>query len=182
MINNNFDNGCYVGYAKNISKRWGKHRSPSKKEQHKHLYRSMAKHGRDNFFITELECHETLESVKRAEIEVIRMFKDTGVKLYNHSDGGEGNHGYKWTDEQKTKRKGNKYKVGYKLTEEQIENCRQAKSTNNKAVICLNNNYEYKSITQAARELGLQRTLISKVLRGDRSHTCGYKFRYKESN
>lgn len=103
LINNNFDDQIYIGYAKNPKNRMHRHRNPSKKEQHKHLYRAMAAHGRDNFYMNILEEHETLDSVKQAEIDVIKMFKDSGVRLYNHSEGGEGSSGYKHTEESKAK-------------------------------------------------------------------------------
>lgn len=103
MIRNSIDSSCYVGWTNNLKKRWAQHRSPSQKEHRKHLYQAMKKHGRDSFSITWLEEHVTADSVKRAEIELIAMFRATGVKLYNHSDGGEGLPGYGHTPESKAK-------------------------------------------------------------------------------
>jgi group I intron endonuclease len=125
LITNNFDSKCYVGYTNDIKRRMRQHRNPSKKEQYKHLYRAMAKHGRDNFFINVLEEHETKESVKKAETDVIKMFRDTGVKLYNHSDGGEGMVGYKHTDEAKLKM--SIAKKGILFTDEHKANMSNAK-------------------------------------------------------
>ena len=159
LINNNFDNSCYVGWTENPKKRMGQHRSPSKNEQHKHLYRAMAAHGRDNFHMTILEEHEILESVKQAEVAVIKMFKDTGVRLYNHSNGGDGSSGYRLTDEQYSRR---------------MQKCR--------AIILItteNDEIEFNSVAECANFIGTSSSDIAYVLNGQRNNCYGFTFRYK---
>ena len=45
-------------------------------------------------------------------------------------------------------------------------------------IICLNNGKRYEAGRDAANELSVSFQLISKVLKGERSHTKGYKFIY----
>lgn len=52
------------------------------------------------------------------------------------------------------------------------------KNPNAVAVLCLNNNKIYKTVTEASRKLGVDGSAISKVCRGKVSHTHGYKFEY----
>lgn len=47
-----------------------------------------------------------------------------------------------------------------------------------KRVYCLTNGKVYPSASQAARELGLDDSSVSKVCRGKREHTKGMVFRY----
>lgn len=53
-----------------------------------------------------------------------------------------------------------------------------AKNPNAVKVKCLNNNKVYSTITQAAKELKVDGSAISKVCRGKQNHTNGYKFQY----
>jgi len=54
-------------------------------------------------------------------------------------------------------------------------NIKRRKST---PVICLNNGKRYDAGRDAAKELNVSFQLISKVLKGQRNHTKGYKFIY----
>lgn len=58
------------------------------------------------------------------------------------------------------------------------EFCKKLGERKSKPVICLETGVRYKSITQAAEELGVHRTAISQVLKG-KAKTCGgHKFAY----
>lgn len=48
----------------------------------------------------------------------------------------------------------------------------------NKKIICLNNSKKYYSIREAARNLNLDNSSISKVCKGKIKQTKGYKFKY----
>lgn len=50
--------------------------------------------------------------------------------------------------------------------------------TNNKRILCLNDNVEYCSIKDASRKLQIEASNISAVCKGKRKHAGGYKFRY----
>lgn len=51
-------------------------------------------------------------------------------------------------------------------------------SPNKKAVLCIENNKTYSSITSAALELNLSESRISRVCKGHSEKTKGYSFRY----
>jgi group I intron endonuclease len=67
------------------------------------------------------------------------------------------------------------WNAGMVLSEEYKD---KMKSTTYHAVRCVETGVVYKSISFAARELGLQAPNISKVCNGLRNHTGGYRFEY----
>ena len=52
---------------------------------------------------------------------------------------------------------------------------------NQKVILCIGSDYteEYKSITEAAKAIGVSKQAISMCLRGQTKKCCGYKWRYK---
>ena len=132
----------------------------------------------------------------KKEIEFIALYGrfSIGGTLCNLTDGGQGNLGLIFSDEHKDKiriwNKGRKHtqesiskmveiKKGKKHTYEHKKKISNAlKGKGNKEIICLNTMIHYKSISQAAIELGIIRTNIFKVLNGKRNHVGGYKFSY----
>lgn len=62
-----------------------------------HWKRTVAKYGME---VKILSYFETEEEAFREEKLLIKSFKDSGIKLVNLTDGGEGATGYKWTPEQ----------------------------------------------------------------------------------
>ena len=52
--------------------------------------------------------------------------------------------------------------------------------THRKKILCITNGIVYDSQTQAAKELGLSRTSIIRVCKGDYFSTGGYRFKYYE--
>lgn len=49
-------------------------------------------------------------------------------------------------------------------------------------IVCLNNNKQYASISEAARDLGVKDTNINLVLQGRSTHTKGYDFEYIDNS
>ncbi len=103
-----------------------------------------------------IEVHPDGSLLSKAEIFWIRYFKDQGHNLTNHTDGGEGQLGVKFTDERKLK---------------------IARSHGAKPFIDENGNL-YNSVRQAGRELGTYHNMISQVLLGNRKSIHGHTFRY----
>lgn len=101
-----------------------------------------------------------------------------------------GFYGKKHTDQTKNKmseiRKksgiGNKNKLGKTHTEEFKNKCKDRMKGNSyskkRAVKCLNNNIVYESVVKACAELGLDNRSVHRVLKGEYSHTKGFKFEY----
>ena len=67
-------------------------------------HRVVAKHG---FIAEKIADHLDEELVFLAEMECIDIYRRRGIKLVNHTNGGEGVSGYKHSDEHKAKLKGN---------------------------------------------------------------------------
>lgn len=77
---------------------------------------------------------------------------------------------------------GNKNKLGKTHTEEFKNKCKDRMKGNSyskkRAVKCLNNNIVYESVVKASTELGLDNRSVHRVLKGEYSHTKGFKFEY----
>lgn len=52
------------------------------------------------------------------------------------------------------------------------------RNSRSKAVICITTNKKYKSAKEAEKDLGIKSSMISRVCRGERNFTHGYKFKY----
>jgi len=69
--------------------------------------------------------------------------------------------------------------TGKVYTEEQRFNCATKRYGRRRPFVDQNGNV-YKTPSEAARKLGLRDSNIGKVLRGERTHTGGYRFSYQE--
>lgn len=206
MITNSINSNAYIGITNNPKNRWAQHKNPEKAYKHLHMYRSMDKYGNENFYMNILEEHDTEESVKQAEIDVIKMFKDTGVSLFNVSAGGDGCIGYKHSEEAKKKisarfkgqpkspehikkmsdsRSGDKHpNFGKKLSQSTIDKM-VSSAAQEKPVISISLDgeiKEYKSVSACGRSLNISSGRISAVIKGKRRQSKGYTFKYKELN
>jgi len=100
-------------------------------------------------------------------------------------------HRFLYTEEQKERRreqmKGNKNGRGnlgkIRSPETRIkigDSCRGGKSSNSRSVLCLNDGKIYLSMSEAAKFYGIAWQSISRICRGERKSTKGYKFCYQE--
>jgi hypothetical protein len=132
----------------------------------------------------------TWEDACLKEQEFIALYGRADLKkgsLTNMTDGGDGTIGHKWTHSQKlgaVKRlKGNKYNLGNKYsneTKKMLSEIRKNKPQPNirKAILCINNNTIYESVTIAAQQLSLKQSDISNVLTNKQKSTKNFKFTY----
>ena len=127
-----------------------------------------------------------------SEIKWITHFKSIGIDLLNHTDGGEGTLGYKWSEEalkniskiRKGRKLSNEHKNKIKIKmenrkvtwgnkiSESLKGKNWSKETlkkRSKPVRCIETQKEYSSIHEASRETGLHLGGIS------RSCKTGYK-------
>jgi len=88
-----------------IGKGSGPKRHKSKCGRNTYWKNIVAKYG---YEATILAYWETEKEAHNHEELLISCFKDMGYKLANLTNGGEGTTGFKWSDEQKKKRTGNK--------------------------------------------------------------------------
>ncbi len=103
-ITNNINGKSYIGLSTNIKKRWKKHKQKNYIEyfKDKPLYRAFNKYGIDNFTFEVLEeC--SIEELSKKEIYYIDKYDSFGKNGYNATLGGDGAHGYKWSEELKQK-------------------------------------------------------------------------------
>lgn len=83
--------------------------------------------------------------------------------------------GKKWSEETRAKMKNRPPVI---KTDEMKENARKAKADKMKPIYCAETNKIYKSIHEAAAELGLYPTNICAVCKGKYKHTKGFHFQY----
>ncbi len=139
------------------------------------------------------------------EILLIKKLREQNVKLTNITAGGEGTSGIKLSEEHKEKLR--QAKLGKKLSPEHIAKAAQARVGKQfseahrkaiseslkgrklskahslklaKPIICITNGKTYESVTEAAKELKLETTNISRCCKGVFKQTGGYSFIYKD--
>jgi group I intron endonuclease len=120
VIENRVNGHAYVGKTKVPEKRWKRHKDAASKctEVSSWLYKAMSKHGVENFEFRIVDEHEDeAYALKVLEPMWIKRMKDSGVHLYNMTDGGDGIPGY--THSSATIKKISESNKGRKLSEEQ---------------------------------------------------------------
>jgi len=124
VITNTTNNKVYVGHTKRFGNRIKLHISRSRNPKYKTpLYNAIRKYGLDVFMVSVVKFGiETFDLSANIEIEKIKEYNSIVPNGYNLTTGGEGNPGYKHTEEWKKRQskimKGRKYFLGFKHTEE----------------------------------------------------------------
>lgn len=108
-IINNLSGKIYIGKTNNLELRWKNHIKVARggKESYsihfQAIHAAIKKYSENNFTLSIIkECDSELESLQE-EIKIISDMKQSGIKLYNLTNGGEGLLGYKHTDSAKNK-------------------------------------------------------------------------------
>jgi len=111
MITNLVNGKIYIGQTcRTIKDRWGNHIWTSQNTGSKSLlHKAIQKYGENDFNIEIIATCKTKEEINHKEIEMIQQYNSKSPNGYNLTDGGEGKHGIRWTEEQFKKRK--KYKA-----------------------------------------------------------------------
>ena len=181
----NTTNGkAYVGYTKNLERRKTNHRNITSKLDYA-FSRALRKYGWGSFVWDILcECAGKKEAVQK-EIEFIASLKTFGVKGYNQTTGGEGGFATEshrnnvvarmvadnpmksksLEDRLAIGRKGaaTRVELNQKRTPETKEKMRQARLKNNhRAVPIVIDGKSYPSISNAAIDLGMCRSTLSR--------------------
>lgn len=103
-IENKINGKVYIGQSVNIEERWKKHKSISNNINHEYknypLYRSMSKHGLENFNFSIIEeC--LIDQLDEKEIYWIKYYNSLVPNGYNRTLGGDKNgHSYKLSYEE----------------------------------------------------------------------------------
>lgn len=195
-IKNRVNGKEYIGQTvKNIYERFNEHCHGS--SNCVLLKKAIRKYGKENFEIELVQQCETLEDLDLKEEEAIRRFNSLAPNGYNLMTGGasprhndltkekmsntrKGKHPF-WateasrSEESRIKRgnsiRGQKRSLETKLKMKQAVDiiCKPIKDQHGKI---------YRSATDAAKELKLNRANIQMVLRGKRKQTGGFTFKY----
>lgn len=157
------------------------------------LNKAIKKYGRENFKKEILEIVSE-ENVNQKEIFYIEEFKSKGEAQYNISGGGQATSNpfkYKSKKEiEEIKQKMSKTRKGkisgsYLKTWKQKnikKNTANSNPTNKVKIICLNDNKEFDSISDASNFYNLDKSAVAKVCKNIWSNTKGFKFKYKDDN
>lgn len=94
---------CYVGKTNNLKRRWKEHRMAVASVSPCPLYRALRKYGVEAFKFEPLATYTTEEIALDNEVALIRSLRESGVKLYNLTDGGEGLSGFSPSAETRAK-------------------------------------------------------------------------------
>lgn len=173
-------------------------------EDHKHcktsyIGRAIRKYRVENFTIEVLEECETADLLNERERFWIAFFKCRWPNGYNMTDGGEGN--WERTPEsiEKMSRKGKRHttasrkqialsltgennpQYGIPLSDETKNKLSQA-APNKRAVICVETNETFESITAAARNKELCLQDVSRACRNPGRTAGGFHWRYKDAS
>lgn len=122
IIDNIVNGKLYVGKGSNDRDRWYEHQKIANggkdkyPRQYSYLHRAIIKYGVENFLFSIWKYCETEEQAFAEEINFIAYLKTKGYKLYNLTAGGEGNSG--WRHSEETKQKMAIVKTGKKVSEE----------------------------------------------------------------
>lgn len=152
------------------------------------LKAAIKKYGKENFK-KEILLVTTEETVNQDEIRIIKEYKEKGEAQYNIAGGGQGcSNPFLYLSEeekQKIKQKQSKARKGKKSgsygktwkvkTKNKTVNI---KNTFNRKVICLDDNKEFESASEAGRFYNIDSSSISKVCKGKRKKVNGLRFAY----
>lgn len=187
MISNKVNHKMYIGQTRQrLQTRFSQHMCPN--SACKALRNAVRKYGRDSFEVLKLTTAATQEEADHLEMLWIRLTHSDNPKYgYNQTSGGSGN-AMAFTDDVKRKmsesRKGSGNSFyGRKHTDESRKRMRESHAGQihywqEKRVVCIETGKEFKSITEAAKATGLNRTKIGDVCRGDRKSTGGTHWRF----
>ena len=170
----------YIGQSVNIYKRWNKHTSLLNKNLHPNIYLQNAwnKYGKQNFKFEIIEICETREQLNERETYWKNFFDPNTYNL--GKTGNAHNLSQEIKDKISITNKGNKYRLGKKLSNESKEKISKSKigkpSKKAKEIICIETQTIYKSSCEAAKILGFAQSSINECCNGKLKTVNGYHF------
>jgi group I intron endonuclease len=200
LVTNTKTGKTYVGVTghKNLRRRFSEHvYVANKKKLNGAFQKALRKYDRSFFTIVPLAIYETREEAFAAEIAYIKKHNPA----YNSTKGGPGSKNHivtsKMREQISRQHKGNKYRLGATHTDEVRDRLREHAKRNiqvfkqyqnmgsasqARRVRCLDDGFEYKSASEAARQYGVARSaLIELCLKQKYRRTVGgFRFEYVE--
>lgn len=200
---NKINNKVYIGQTvRSLEVRMSEH----KRHNYTSFDKAINKYGLENFDVEIIDTAKDINELNEKEIYWIKYYNCVVPNGYNQCNGGENTLGYHHKEESKKKmsqkksvmylgennpfynkhhtkeqcEKWSKTRKGLKhLTEEQIKRLRA--SHFKVGVINLDTGLIFNSIREAAKYYNLVETHISRVCRGKRKTTGGYKWAYYDN-
>lgn len=197
-ITNKVNGHIYIGQTiRTIEERFSEH----KRKKKSYISKALRHYGFENFIIEKIDNENNIEELNNKEYYWIKFCNCIHPNGYNLCDGGGNTSNYHHTEESKQKmsnsKKGkymgennpffgkthsddiklllSKQRKGRKLTEEWKKNVGIASQ---RKVINLDTKEIFNSINNAAKKYNLKSTHISRVCRGKRIKTGGFKWMY----
>lgn len=198
LATNRVNGKCYIGITCHyLSQRKGNHASAAKRGAPTHFAKAIRKHGIDSFNFEQLALLDSYEDAKKMEIWLIEQMDPE----YNTSGGGDGYLGYVASPEAIAKiKKANTGRKGYWTGKRPPEHVFEAMrkgfkamppgkmkaalapthAKRRKAVVCINDNREFRSITEASEAYGVCGSSVSAICAGKKglSSVKGLVFRF----
>ena len=164
-----------------------------------YITRSIKRHGKENYIVEKLKFFDDRKALVYAEEQFVNATFINDPQCMNLQTGGIGRSPYKMSVEHKNKisnahkgktksietrrrmstaTKGRRRNIGIKFSDERKKNISLGKDRH--SVLCTNNNTTYPSISAASKALKIPAGNIGSVCKGNREHTCGYRFVYSE--
>ena len=177
-IGNIVDNKFYIGSSKNIKHRRAAHWSGLRTKTHpnRFLQRAYDQYGKLNFIFEILEECSLNILIEREQFYIDTLKPEYNLRLIAHNNSG-------FHHEIETKNKISKTSINMWKKDGMKE---QILSKRRKEILCydLDGNFikEFKSVKEAAEELDIFSTNISKILMGKSNIIHGFTFRYKTEN
>jgi group I intron endonuclease len=194
ILQNKFNNKIYVGQSHNVQKRlWG-HKSSMKCGNQYPLYKSMRKHGFDNFSVIIVEEHLSLDDANYWEDFYIQFFQSRNKQFgYNLRDGGQNTifppevnkkradkiRGRKHTIEAKEKMSA--AKRGKKCSEETKLKLSVANKGKKKQKLTDDHKEKLRNANVGKKASEETKTKMSQAQSGDKNHRYGKKLTKEES-
>jgi group I intron endonuclease len=161
---------AYIGITCDIKHRWRGNGSGYKGSTR--IWYAILKYGFDNFKHDILYRGLTKAEAEKKEIELIKQYNSTDERFgYNLQQGGK----IRLLTEESRKKLSDSLK-GHKVDMDLIMRLAEQKS---KQVVCIETGQTFKSIQEAADEVGVLRTTISKVINGKIETAGGYHWAIK---
>jgi len=186
-------NDVYIGQTTNFKNRMSKYKTLNCKGQPK-LYNSLIKNGFDSFKIYVLQHCDSKQELDEYEKYYIDLYK-SNIYGYNCSEGGENTtKGHKFKRPARTiehKEKLSKIHIGkcyrgsgFLVSNETKEKSKISNQYRSKPILCIDTQIVYHSISEASRELNLQKAQLQRHLQKKPHHLSvgGLTFEYQRES
>ena len=199
-ITNNINNKIYIGQTtRTLEERIAEH----KRKRNPLISKAIKKYGIENFSIEIIDKASAINELNEKEFYYIKKYNSISPNGYNQCEGGGNTIGYKHTEEAKAKMSNKKSEMylgennpfygkthteeakakmsekrkGRKLTEEWKTNIGNSQK---KKVVNIDTGEVFNSVKEASEYYNLKDTHISRVCKGKRNKTGGFRWKYFE--